>query len=451
MLWILLAEMQKWFDQNHTRRSAKPISQASAASMRALASSRYSCRPGLGMTSAAILAAFAGSGSGDASAMAGSTARLASSARAMVMARARRSALASATSRNACALVGNDAAAILPASRLSSSASRAPRGSEAMAAMEPSRGPKPKRLSANTAMALADVAMSDNPVKYRPLRRQSDPIATPDHSPPRRRGHDQLRSHVADQGPLGQQRKSGRHDDRRGQARHLGLPRKALQPQEQRQQQADDQQLAGLDAEIKPDQSRHQPAGRQTDFGQRAGEAEAMHQAEQEAHQPAPRYRPLHGEVLEGNVSDRQGDHRLDQLRRQGGDAEHRQRQGQAMRHREGGDERGQRQPPASRQNQGDDEQHMIEAGEDVLDADEKIGRERIPRRAVGWRRAGDAHIGRAVPGLEHHLLAAAGPPDIGDGVMVFAEYGGETIADRQDADRGGTGIKHHDFDVGGA
>ena len=40
MLWILLAEMQKWFDQNHTSRSVKPISAASAASMRALTSLR---------------------------------------------------------------------------------------------------------------------------------------------------------------------------------------------------------------------------------------------------------------------------------------------------------------------------------------------------------------------------------------------------------------------------
>ena len=40
MLWILSAEMQKWFDQNHTSRSANPISAASAASMRVFASFR---------------------------------------------------------------------------------------------------------------------------------------------------------------------------------------------------------------------------------------------------------------------------------------------------------------------------------------------------------------------------------------------------------------------------
>ncbi len=36
----LSAETQKWFDQNQTRRSANPVSAASAASSRALASAR---------------------------------------------------------------------------------------------------------------------------------------------------------------------------------------------------------------------------------------------------------------------------------------------------------------------------------------------------------------------------------------------------------------------------
>jgi len=40
MLWILSAEMQKWFDQNQTSRSVNPISALSAASVRIFTSWR---------------------------------------------------------------------------------------------------------------------------------------------------------------------------------------------------------------------------------------------------------------------------------------------------------------------------------------------------------------------------------------------------------------------------
>ena len=48
MLWILSAETQKWLDQNHTSRSAKPMSAASAASMRSLGFLQVDRPPGIG-------------------------------------------------------------------------------------------------------------------------------------------------------------------------------------------------------------------------------------------------------------------------------------------------------------------------------------------------------------------------------------------------------------------
>src|SRR3982075_985233 len=51
-----------------------------------------------------------------------------------------------------------------PAPGRSSSAISAPRGSDAMAAIEPVRGPRPKRLSASAASALESRAMRDRPL-----------------------------------------------------------------------------------------------------------------------------------------------------------------------------------------------------------------------------------------------------------------------------------------------
>ena len=67
---------------------------------------------------------------------------------------ARRSALYSNTAREACALVIRSGLSICPAPGWSSSAKSAPRGSDAIAAIEPARGPKPKRCSARAALRL---------------------------------------------------------------------------------------------------------------------------------------------------------------------------------------------------------------------------------------------------------------------------------------------------------
>ena len=68
MLGTTSAETQKWFDQNHTSRSTKPISASIAASMRALTSRLTFCCGGVGCGGAggsgtAIVAASSGFGS----------------------------------------------------------------------------------------------------------------------------------------------------------------------------------------------------------------------------------------------------------------------------------------------------------------------------------------------------------------------------------------------------
>ncbi len=84
-------------------------------------------------------------------------------ARAAAICRACRSAFASATMRKARALVGSDCAATSPARGLASSASSAPRGSDSIAAIDPGRGPIPKRCSASAATAFADALMTNAP------------------------------------------------------------------------------------------------------------------------------------------------------------------------------------------------------------------------------------------------------------------------------------------------
>jgi hypothetical protein len=52
----------------------------------------------------------------------------------------------------------------------------------------------------------------------------------------------------------------------------------------------------------------------------------------------------------------------------------------EAMRHGEGGDHCGERDQAATGQNEGHDEQHMVEAEQNVLDADTEVGSERACR-----------------------------------------------------------------------
>src|SRR5579884_2504423 len=152
---VASALTQKWLDQNHTSRSTKPISASIAARNRASASSKK-MRRGSGTSFGA--SAVSGGASGAvaiwfsmpvfAASFCAASRRLRSS-----LSCAARAALYSKTSRFSAAAAGS-AAAIRPAPGRSSSARSAPCGSLASAAIEPRRGPMPKRCSAS-AEALA--------------------------------------------------------------------------------------------------------------------------------------------------------------------------------------------------------------------------------------------------------------------------------------------------------
>ena len=140
------AETQKWFDQNQTSRSTKPISAAIAASSRALASLRKSCcgaMPTVGRGRGRRVFVLRHSWAARAS-RAGGAAHLAAAPDG-TRPPARRRAAAHQTRR----------AAMRPAPARSSSAISAPRGSDAIAAIEPARGPRSETVQRHRSLCLA--------------------------------------------------------------------------------------------------------------------------------------------------------------------------------------------------------------------------------------------------------------------------------------------------------
>ena len=90
----------------------------------------------------------------------------------------------------------------------------------------------------------------------------------------------------------------------------------------------------------------------------------------------------------------------------------------------------------------------MVETEQDVLDAEAEVGNEYASRLAFRRGPSGYGNARQAMFAFEHHLLAAAGPLDVGDGVMVGAKHSVAAIAHRKIANDGRTGIKHNDFDT---
>ena len=133
MATSLSAETQKWFDQNQTNRSTSPISALAAASKRALASLKMICC-GSGGSTPGNWAICEG---------ASPLAVACFCCRDASFCSARRSARKSETSRAALALDIRFGASIWPAPGRSRSASSAPRGSAAIAAIVSPTGPKP--------------------------------------------------------------------------------------------------------------------------------------------------------------------------------------------------------------------------------------------------------------------------------------------------------------------
>ncbi len=93
----------------------------------------------------------------------------------------------------------------------------------------------------------------------------------------------------------------------------------------------------------------------------------------------------------------------------------------------------------------------MIDAADDVLDTEPKIEDELAGRPVLRRSAARYDYASRALPLLEYHLPGATRPLDVGDRVVVAAEQGIDSVADRQGAYRPRTGIEHHDLDVGAA
>ena len=167
--------MQKWLDQNHTSRSAKPSSAPSAAVKRALASARNVSRTTLRSSGLGSVAS-SSFGTVDLSGSAIPMARWRSSAsRLATIWRARRSARNSKDARTACALVIRLLPMIRPMSGRSSSANNAPRASEAIAAIEPRRGPRQKRCRASAAanFGSSDINVLTREINDPGARRQS--------------------------------------------------------------------------------------------------------------------------------------------------------------------------------------------------------------------------------------------------------------------------------------
>ena len=102
--------------------------------------------------------------------------------------------------------------------------------------------------------------------------------------------------------------------------------------------------------------------------------------------------------------------------------------QGDAVRDREGGDDAHHGQSRRQRQ-QRKQEQHVVEAAQDVLDAEAEVGTNRACRPALRRSVACDGNAHQAVLLLEHHLPGAARPLNVGDRVMVGAEHGVDAVA----------------------
>ena len=88
----------------------------------------------------------------------------------------------------------------------------------------------------------------------------------------------------------------------------------------ERQEHDDDRELPRFDAEVESEQRQRERARRQAEVVQRAGEAEAVQQAEAERRDPAS-VRDHRMEVVERREHHRQRDAGLDQPRRQHDDA----------------------------------------------------------------------------------------------------------------------------------
>ena len=173
--------------------------------------------------------------------------------------------------------------------------------------------------------------------------------------------------------------------------------RDATHQGDQRQHRANEQEMAGLDASAEEQQRRWNMSDRQPGLTQPAGKTQAVHQPEGERHEPRCARgdafeTAVHANNLRRDKDDAQRDDCLDRRLRHMHKAERRRREREAVRDGEGGD--GLHQPPAAARDdeQREDEQQMVDAREDVLDAEHDVRAGDLQRARRGFhdeRRSG--------------------------------------------------------------
>src|SRR2546422_6144364 len=161
---------------------------------------------------------------------------------------------------------------------------------------------------------------------------------------------------------------------RRREDRHGGEPRggsvrpgPAQRPQE-RDDDGHDDDLSDLDADVEEEQRGDEAGGREVHVLQDVRKAEAVHEAEQEAHQPSL-VEPREEQILEGHVRDAERDACLHQRRGQRHDVERGEGKGHAVGDRERGHDLDDSEQRAPDQEETQQERDVIVAQKDVMNS----------------------------------------------------------------------------------
>ena len=191
----------------------------------------------------------------------------------------------------------------------------------------------------------------------------------------------------------------------------------------QRQEGADEDQLADLDTDVEHEQRGRNGGLRQADLLQRAGEAEAVQQAETEGDDPG-RARGQAGPAVQAvqdlhrDEGDRQRDDGLDRRAGHLHPAERGGDQRDAVGDREGRDRRQDAFAAAHDQQQGQHEQQVVDAAEDVLDAEHQVAPGHFA--AAHRRRYGETRpVDRQALDLRTAVEAHDAGDDVGDADRV--------------------------------
>jgi hypothetical protein len=134
--------------------------------------------------------------------------------------------------------------------------------------------------------------------------------------------------------------------------------------------------LAELDAEVEGGERGQDCVVRQAELGERAGEAEPVQETAGQREAPGCPRGQVRPEDLAGQDDQRDGDAGLDRRGREAHEVQGREREGEAVRGGEGrqrGEDAG---GAADPQGQADDEQQVVEAAEDVRDAEVEVAGE---------------------------------------------------------------------------